>query len=392
MAAYRAGVKLKDERRGNEADYSRRRGIVHAEVMAPEGSAAWLMDREQLWNYVERIEKRKDAQLAREINMALPHELSDAQRLELVREFIAKEFVSRGMVADFALHQPVAEKGDDPRNFHAHILLTMRQAQENGLRAVKTREWNSDRMLLAWRAAWAESQNQALERAGHKVRVDHRSLAVRKAEAKERGDWAAQQVLDRVPEIHVGPKARKAGRAGPPKSRDRQVGPSRKGNGGEAQRRTLRYSAIDKGSRGEWNISRLAGNAQGAAEQLARIEKRLARARKRLRYYNRQFEFYAGQRTLAGKRKWKPWKKPVDVAGMFVSNDWERRKAHANKRKAQVAWLIDQLDQVFFSLLGIRESQLTRRTVWANRLKRWRPNELKPTRGGGRQRQRDLPG
>jgi hypothetical protein len=388
MAAYRAGVKLKDERRGVDADYSRKRGILHAEIMAPKGSAPFLTDRECLWNYVERMEIRKDAQLAREINVALPYELTDEQRLALVREFVAQEFVSRGMVADFALHVPVPEKGDDARNFHAHILLTLRQAEATGLRRVKTREWNSDEMLVAWRSAWAECQNRTLERAGHLSRVDHRSFAVRRAEAKERRDLATQMILDREPEIHVGPKARKAGRSGPPKSRVRLVGPTRKGADGKKTRRELRYDRIDRGSRGEWNISRLLGNAKNAAEHLAKVERRISRARKRLRYYNRQVEFFAGQKATT-KRKWQPWKPKTDVASMFVMSDWERRVAHYKKRKKQVSWLINELDKVFLSLLGIRESQLTRRTVWANRLKRWRPNQLKPIRGGGRIRTPD---
>jgi hypothetical protein len=390
MAAYRAGVKLKDERRGVDADYSRKRGIVHAEIMAPDGCAPFLLDRECLWNYVERIENRKDAQLARELNVALPHELTGEQRLELVRGFIRQEFVSRGMVADFAMHVPVPEKGDDPRNFHAHILLTLRQAEATGLRRVKTREWNSDEMLVGWRAAWAKCQNEALERGGHQVRVDHRSLAVRKAEAKAHGDLAGQLLLDREPEIHVGPKARKAGRAGPPKSRDRVVGPSRVSADGKKKRREVRYREIDKGSRGEWNIARLVGNAKNAAEQLARIEQRMARFRKRMRYYNRMTEMYSGQRTIAGRRKWTPWKKKVDVAGMFVMSDWERRVAHYRQRKEQVAWLVDQLDRVFLGLLGIRESQLMRRTVWSNRLKRWRNNNIEPIRGGGRIRKKSI--
>jgi ATP-dependent exoDNAse (exonuclease V) alpha subunit len=200
MAAYRAGVRLKDERRDNEADYRRRKGIAHTEIMVPEGAAEWLADRERLWNYVERIENRRDAQLAREINMALPHELTDAERVELVRTFVRQEFVSRGMVVDFAIHKPVPEKGDDPRNYHAHLLLTLRQAEAKGLRRVKTREWNSDTMLVAWREAWAKFQNEALRRHGHKATVDHRSLAAQKADVVIVDD---PQSKERILEIDV---------------------------------------------------------------------------------------------------------------------------------------------------------------------------------------------
>lgn len=128
MAAYRAGARLKDERRGIDVDFRRRRGVVHSEILAPEGAAAWLLDRGSLWNGVERMEARRDAQLAREINMALPHELEASERLALVRAFVLEHFVALGMVADIAIHAPVEAKGDDPRNFHAHVLLTMRQA------------------------------------------------------------------------------------------------------------------------------------------------------------------------------------------------------------------------------------------------------------------------
>lgn len=388
MAAYRSGSKLKDERQGKDVDFRRRKGVAHTEIMAPEGCAEFLRDRQALWNYVERQEIRKDAQLAREINMALPHELTDGQRVALVRKFIGEQFVALGMVADFAIHKPVREKGDDPRNYHAHILLTLRQAEANGLRRVKTREWNSDKMLVAWRAAWADCQNEALRENGHKATVDHRSLRVQKAEAAERGDWAGQQVLDRVPEIHVGPKARKAGLAGPPKSRDREVGPSRKAKDGKAVRRELRYTAIDKGSRGEWNIGRLSVNAKNSAVLAEKTERRIARFRKRQRYYERQHAVLAGKKPSSKpKSGWKRSPKS-DVASMFVMTDYERRVAHYKKRRQEVAYWIDQLDQVFRSLLGIQESQLMRRTVWQNRLKRWRPHDLKPSRGAGRLRNR----
>lgn len=119
MAAYRAGERLHNVRRDVTEDYSHRRGVVHREIMAPDGSASWLTDRETLWNAVEAGEKRVDAQLARELNVALPHELTPDQRLELIRGFIAEQFVSRGMVADLAIHEPVIEKGDNPLNHRA---------------------------------------------------------------------------------------------------------------------------------------------------------------------------------------------------------------------------------------------------------------------------------
>lgn len=211
-AAYRSGERLTDRQTGRAHDYSRRRGVVHSEIMVPEGSADWLRNRQQLWNAVERAEFRRDAQLAREFNMALPHELDPGQRLQLVREFVAREFVGRGMVADVALHDPVDDQ--NPRNFHAHVMVTLRRATSVGLDAVKTREWNSRDLLASWRLGWEQSCNAALERAGVRARVDRRTLADQLEEARARKDYGRAVTLDRAPECHVGPRARRARRAG----------------------------------------------------------------------------------------------------------------------------------------------------------------------------------
>jgi len=367
MAAYRAGARLKDERRGVDADYRRRRGVVHAEIMAPEGAASWLLDRESLWNGVERMEVRRDAQLAREINMALPHELSDEQRLALVRGFVGKHFVALGMVADFAIHAPVVDKGDDPRNHHVHVLLTLRQAGGGGLRSVKTREWNSENMLVIWRGAWAEAQNSVLRELGSVARVDHRSLHARKLEAMAKGERRTPVLLDRAPEIHVGPKARKAALAGPPQSKDRLVGRHRK--------RLVKYTNIDVGSRGESNIRRLAANARTLEKLLARTDNHLMRFRARATHYERQVHRYQSFKP-------KPAEPVIALADLF--RDGESKYVHALRRREQVALLISELDRLFFELLSLRESQLVRRTVWSNRLRRSR--EVEPT--GGRTRPR----
>ncbi|MCK1513045.1 MobA/MobL family protein [Bradyrhizobium sp. 190] len=353
MAAYRAGVLLKDERRGVNADYRRRRGVVHAEILAPDDAAEWLYDREALWNTIERMEVRKDAQLAREINMALPHELTDAERLELVRAFVLEQFVSLGMVADFAIHAPVPEKGDDPRNHHVHVLLTLRQAGGGGLRRVKTREWNSDAMLIRWRKAWADMQNEALGRCDHPARVDHRSLVVRHAEAVRLGRRREAVALARVPEIHVGPKAKKAAGARPPVSKVRKVGPKRKAKQGHLwalARRELRYPDFDRGSRGEWTMQRLSQNARTYEKAVARADLQMMRLRQRQVYYAKASK----RRITRGDRS--------RADGRMVS------KSHARKRLAEIAYWINELDLLFFALLGLRESQLVRRTVWSNRL------------------------
>ena len=165
-AAYRSGSRLVDGNTGEVHDYSNRRGVVYSEIMAPAGSAPWLEDRQLLWSTVEAMEKRKDAHLTREFNMALPHELDAEQRIELVRSFVSRHFVQRGMVADIALHDPIKELGQNRHNFHAHVMPTLRKATRDGLHPVKTREWNSKELLNIWRGEWALACNQALERAG----------------------------------------------------------------------------------------------------------------------------------------------------------------------------------------------------------------------------------
>ncbi|MCB2076206.1 MAG: MobA/MobL family protein, partial [Novosphingobium sp.] len=196
-AAYRAGERIEDERTGEVHDYRRRDGVLHTEILAPEGAPAWARDRAKLWNAVEQAERRRDAQLSRQLILALPHELTDAQRQELVRDFVQREFVSRGMVADLAIHAP--DREGDARNHHAHVMLTMRRIEGNGF-GNKERGWNDDGVLRGWRYQWARFQNRALERAGHNSRVDHRSYA--------------DQGIDREPTQHLGKWAHRMEKAG----------------------------------------------------------------------------------------------------------------------------------------------------------------------------------
>jgi len=198
-AAYRAGMRLTDERTGLVHDYLRKGGVRHTEILAPADAPDWMRDRAQLWNAVERAEKRKDAQLSREVLLNLPHELDDRQRLELVRGFVEQEFVALGMVADLSIHAPHRE-GDD-RNHHAHVMLTMRALTGDGFGA-KARDWNAPEQLERWRASWAQHQNRALHQAGRSERVDHRSLEA--------------QGIDREPEPKQGPVATGMEREGRP--------------------------------------------------------------------------------------------------------------------------------------------------------------------------------
>jgi hypothetical protein len=217
-AAYRTAGRLRDDRQGLEHDYSRKGGVVHAEIMAPENAPDWMRDRDQLWNAIEAVEKRRDAQLAREIEVALPRELDRGARLELLRGFVQREFVDRGMIADVAVHEGKARDGQSQP--HAHVMLTMRELAGDGF-GKKDRSWNAPDLLMGWREAWAREANGALERAGRSERIDHRSLDVQRAEAERqaecaRGDRQDELALEREkkvielsrePEPKIGPSA-----------------------------------------------------------------------------------------------------------------------------------------------------------------------------------------
>lgn len=209
-AAYRSGERLYDDSQGKWFDFDKP-DVVHTEIMAPQGQTlpTWIFDRQTLWNMVERAEKRVDAQLAREIEITLPRELPRRDHIELVRSFVRDQFVSKGMVADIAIHAPDASDGlEQP---HAHVLLTMRRLDADtpsGFAANKAREWNeredvaravnearkrfndtrldadkealeqleARRNVNVWRAAWSEYANRSLASTGSAARIDHRTL------------------------------------------------------------------------------------------------------------------------------------------------------------------------------------------------------------------------
>lgn len=175
-AAYRAGEKIA------EFDYSRKSGVDYKEILTPKNAPEWCKNRSELWAIVESVEKRKDAQLCREINLALPLELNSTEREELLKGF-AEQFVSMGMVADITIH------GQTSTNPHAHIMLTTRELTSEGF-GQKVRDWNRRELLDEWRSQWAELANKTLEHSGHEARIDHRSLK--------------RQGIDREPTRHKG--------------------------------------------------------------------------------------------------------------------------------------------------------------------------------------------
>jgi Ti-type conjugative transfer relaxase TraA len=172
-AAYRSGSKLYEESTGITHDYTHKQGVEHSEILAPAGAPEWVNDRATLWNTVEASEKRKDAQVAREIEVGLPIELKAKEQVALLRDFVRREFISRGMVADFNVHR------DNPNNPHSHILLTTRELSPEGF-GRKNRSWNTTQQLLNWRRGWAEVTNEHLIEAGLGVRIDHRSYKEQK--------------------------------------------------------------------------------------------------------------------------------------------------------------------------------------------------------------------
>lgn len=189
-ACYRTGERIVDERTGEVHDYNKRSGVVISEIFRPEHSPAWMSERSILWNAVEKGEARKDAQLCRTWDAALPAELSAEQRLELVRNYCKKELVSRGMVVDMSIHAPHKKK--ESRNHHVHIAATMRDVGPEGFKQ-KNRTWNRPELIVELRECWANHVNAALLQAGHTTRIDHRTLEA--------------QGVKRLPGRHLGKKA-----------------------------------------------------------------------------------------------------------------------------------------------------------------------------------------
>ena len=211
-AAYRAGERIHDERTGIDHDYRRKSGVKYTEVFTPANAPEWARDRAKLWNAAEQKENRKNSTVAREFEIALPHELDEEQRKTLAQDFCKELQEQHKFAVDLAIHEP-GKEGDN-RNHHAHILCTTRRLDENGF-TEKTRELDNQRSgeVERWRERFAELGADALERAGHqqeaeRFRQSHLTLDKQVALAKERGDWEfTRQNENREPTKHLGPKA-----------------------------------------------------------------------------------------------------------------------------------------------------------------------------------------
>ena len=218
-AAYRAGEKLHSEYYGTDSDYTRKSGVVHAEILLPPNAPQIYSDRQTLWDAVENAERGKKAQLAYSFDIALQNEFSMEENIALARRFVSEQFVARGMIADLAVHMP--EKNGGIENPHFHVLCPIRPLNPDGtwgakqrreylfdensepllddvghqrFNAVPTTDWGRPGTLEAWRAAWSEICNQVFREKQQHTRIDHRSYE--------------RQGIDRIPTVHEGPNVR----------------------------------------------------------------------------------------------------------------------------------------------------------------------------------------
>ena len=182
-SAYRAGEKIVNERTGDVHNYNNKKGIAYSEIFTPANAPDWAKNRSSLWNAVESKEKRIDSQLAKEVMVALPAELSLEQNKDLVKDFVQQAFVGKGMIADVNIHN------DNPQNPHAHIMLTMRSIDEKGF-GLKQRDWNNHKNLFGQRKLWEKLGNTHLAIAGKEPNMCSHSLK--------------SQGLDKEPQIHLG--------------------------------------------------------------------------------------------------------------------------------------------------------------------------------------------
>ena len=182
-AAYRAAEKIYDERTGETFNYTRKKGVYATEILTPNNAPDWMLDRSRLWNAAELFEKRSNSRTAREFDIALPTELTNPQKQDLVRNFVQDNFINKGLVADLAFHDI------NTHNPHVHIMITTRTVDENGLGA-KDRSLDKKDFLLKLRESWATYTNDALESIGSSEKIDHRTLE--------------EQNINRIPQIHLG--------------------------------------------------------------------------------------------------------------------------------------------------------------------------------------------
>ncbi len=219
-AAYRSGEKLHSEYYGEDSDYTNKGGVICSEIFLPPHVPREYADRETLWNAVEKVEKGKKAQLAYSFDISFQNEFTQEENIALARQFLTEHFVSRGMVVDFAVHEPEKEEGGI-NNPHFHVMCPIRPTEPDGkwgnkqrreyvldedgnrirdeagnyvFNAVPTTDWGSPETLEAWRQTWADLCNAKFAEKGLDCRIDHRSYE--------------RQGVEQIPTQHEGPTVR----------------------------------------------------------------------------------------------------------------------------------------------------------------------------------------
>lgn len=312
-AAYRSAEKIVDARTGEIHDYARKRGVGITGIVTPAGST-WTPTRAELWNAAELAEKRKDACVAREHEIALPKELTDQQRLALVKGY-AKNLADRhGCAVDFAIHHPHRGRdGETNENWHAHILCTTRQVEGLGLGQKCQREkagQNRAADLDLERAVWASVANAALEATGHAERIDHRSLKA--------------QGIDREPTRHKGPTVTAMERRGV----DTEVGQRLAAAAAEGERERAEARALDKQIIDTSRSLEYALGERDVRDSLRRIEAQKERA-----IAPQPAPAQARQRIITSPSEPLPPAKPQDFASKFASKAMEEWKARRSDPK-----------------------------------------------------------
>jgi MobA/MobL family len=221
-AAYNGRCRLEDERTGEVWDYRHLGAPLASGMYAPKDAPDWARDLGQLVNAVEQFERRSDAQLAMNLDIALPHEQTVEQNRRLMQDFVREQFQRKGYAAHFAIHPP--DPDGDRRNIHAHVLVTLRKIDEHGFARTKTEQQeryrNRGEFVEGLRESWEHLANRHLERNGYDARIDRRSLQ--------------EQGIEREPQQHRGPSV---------------TAMEREGNvtriGGEIQRRQHHYAELN---------------------------------------------------------------------------------------------------------------------------------------------------
>ena len=184
-AAYRSGEKLMDSVYGKEQDYTKKTGIEYKNIYVPSHANENLLDRQTLWNEVEKSELKKNgdlkttARLAKEFEIAFPHEVDADTRKRMLDELAQTLVKNHNVIVDAVIHAPHTKSGSDERNYHAHIMFTTRSINEQGELGKKAREFNDDgkNLTLAYRELWANMVNRELEQIGTQERVSHLSYS-----------------------------------------------------------------------------------------------------------------------------------------------------------------------------------------------------------------------